>query len=72
MRLRIRFAKYAPGNSQIPGLLRNWSVQLQNNLGRVYTADNTLATNRIVTGQFPQTVDRHFAVSDSLEDALAE
>lgn len=41
----------APGNSQMPGLLRNWSVQIGNNLGRVYTADNTLATNRIVTGQ---------------------
>jgi hypothetical protein len=60
----------APGNSQIPGLLRNWSVQLQNNLGRVYTADNTLATNRIVTGQLDVTAKLTFDANPS--QALTE
>lgn len=60
----------AAGNSQIPGLLRNWSVQLQNNLGRVYTADNTLATNRIVTGQLNVTAQLTFDANPS--QALTE
>jgi hypothetical protein len=44
-----------PGTTQIPGLLRNWQVQMQNNLARVYTADNVLAANRVVSGMLDVT-----------------
>ncbi len=39
-----------PGTTQVPGVLRNWQVQLQNNLGRIYTADNRNAARRVVSG----------------------
>lgn len=41
----------APGQTQIPSFLRNWSVKYGNQLGRLYLAGNTLATNRITTGE---------------------
>lgn len=45
----------------MPGLLRNWTINIaQNNLGRVRTADNTLATRRIVRGQFGATAQVTF------------
>lgn len=49
-----------PGTTPIPGLLRNWSVQVNNNLGRVYTADNTLAANRITSGELDITATLTF------------
>jgi len=44
-----------PGTTVVSGFLRNWNVQLNNNLGRVYTADNTLAANRVVSGELDVT-----------------
>lgn len=45
----------------MPGLLRNWTINLaQNNLGRVRAADNTLATRRIVRGPFGATAQVTF------------
>jgi hypothetical protein len=41
----------APGQSQIPSFLRNWNIPLGNQLGRLYLAGNTLATNRITQGE---------------------
>ena len=41
-------------------MLRNWSVQNNNNLGRVYTADNTLATNRVTSGELDLTASFTF------------
>jgi hypothetical protein len=41
----------APGQSQIPSFLRNWNIPLSNQLGRLYLAGNTLATNRITQGE---------------------
>lgn len=41
----------APFQTPIPGLLINWNVQLGNQLGRIYTADNTLATRRLSSGE---------------------
>lgn len=49
-----------PGTTPIPGLLRNWSVQFNNNLGRVYTADNTLAANRVTSGELDITATLTF------------
>jgi hypothetical protein len=50
----------APGTTQMAGLLRNWQASIQNNLGRVYTADNTLAANRIVSGMLDVTAQLTF------------
>lgn len=45
----------------MPGLLRNWTINIAaNNLGRIRTADNTLATRRIVRGQFGATAQVTF------------
>jgi hypothetical protein len=41
----------APGTTQIPSFLRNWQVQVGNQLGRLQLAGNTLATNRITQGE---------------------
>src|SRR5688572_27948817 len=49
-----------PGTTPVPGLLRDWSVQFSNNLGRVYTADNTLAANRITSGELDITATLTF------------
>lgn len=40
-----------PGTTQIPSFLRNWNIPLGNQLGRLYLAGNTLATNRITSGE---------------------
>jgi hypothetical protein len=50
-RLYIDTFGSAFGGTLMSQLLRNWSVTFNNQLGRVYTADNTLATNRITTGE---------------------
>jgi len=39
-----------PGTTEMPGTLMNYSVQIQNNLSRVYTYDNTQAANRVIAG----------------------
>lgn len=59
-RLYIDSFSATPGTTPIPGLLRNWSVQFNNNLGRVYTADNTLAANRITSGELDITATLTF------------
>lgn len=59
-RLYIDAFTATPGTTPIPGLLRNWSVQLNNNLGRVYTADNTLAANRVTSGELDVTATLTF------------
>lgn len=41
----------APGRTQIPSFLRNWNIPFNNQLGRLYLAGNTLATNRITQGE---------------------
>lgn len=38
-----------PGTTLLNGLM-NWNIQIQRNLGRVYTANNTLAANRVAPG----------------------
>jgi hypothetical protein len=59
-RLYIDSFSATPGTTPMPGLLRNWSVQFNNNLGRVYTADNTLAANRITSGELDITATLTF------------
>ena len=49
-----------PGSTQIPGVLRNWQVTLNNNLGRIYTADNRNAARRVVSGQLEVTAQFTF------------
>jgi hypothetical protein len=49
-----------PGTTPVPGLLRNWNVQINNNLARVYTADNTLAANRVTSGELDVTATLTF------------
>lgn len=39
-----------PGTTPLAGLL-NWNIQIQRNLGRVYTANNTLGANRVAPGK---------------------
>lgn len=50
----------SPGTTQIPGVLRNWQVQLSNNLARIYTADNRNAARRVVSGQLDVTAQFTF------------
>ena len=59
-RLYIDAFSATPGTTPVPGVLRNWSVQNNNNLGRVYTADNTLATNRVTSGELDLTASFTF------------
>lgn len=49
-----------PGSTPIPGVLRNWTVTINNNLSRVYTADNTLAANRLTAGELDMTAQFTF------------
>ena len=49
------FGTSTPRSTPIPGFLRNWSIQFNGNLARVYTADNTLAANRVTTGEIDVT-----------------
>ena len=50
-RLYIDAFAGTPGTTPVPGVLRNWEVTINNALARVYTADNTLAANRITAGE---------------------
>lgn len=59
-RLYIDAFTATPGTTPVPGVLRNWSVPINNNLGRVYTADNTLAANRITSGELDVTAQFTF------------
>jgi hypothetical protein len=59
-----------PGTTQIPGTLRNWQAQIANNLARVYTADNTLRANRVVSGELDVTASLTFDAASA--QALAE
>lgn len=59
-RLYIDAFSATPGTTPIPGVLRNWNVSNNNNLGRVYTADNTLAANRITSGELDLTASFTF------------
>lgn len=49
------FGTSTPRSTPIPGFLRNWSIVFNGNLDRVYTADNTLAANRVTTGEIDVT-----------------
>jgi hypothetical protein len=49
------FGTAAPFSTPIPAFLRNWSIQFNGNLDRVYTAQNTLAANRVTTGEIDVT-----------------
>lgn len=49
-----------PGTTPVPGVLRNWTVTINNNLARVYTADNTLAANRLTAGELDMTAQFTF------------
>jgi hypothetical protein len=49
-RAYVDAAGVPPGSSLIPGQLVNWSVALNNQLGREYTADNTRNANNINIG----------------------
>lgn len=40
-----------PGTTVVTGFMTNWSVSINNNLGRVYTSDNTLNANRVIAGE---------------------
>lgn len=44
-----------PGTTVVSGFLTNWNVQIMNNLGRVYTAGNTQAANRVIAGELDVT-----------------
>lgn len=59
-RLYIDAFAGTPGTTPIPGVLRNWTVTINNNLARVYTADNTLAANRITSGELDMTASFTF------------
>ena len=59
-RLYIDAFAGTPGTTPIPGVLRNWNVSVNNNLARVYTADNTLAANRITSGELDVTATLTF------------
>jgi hypothetical protein len=50
----------APGTTVIAGTLINWKVNLSNNLDRKYTADNTLAANKVTQGLIDITADLTF------------
>lgn len=59
-RLYIDAFTATPGTTPIPGVLRNWNVQINNNLARVYTADNTLSANRLTAGELDMTAQLTF------------
>jgi hypothetical protein len=59
-RLYIDLFAGTPGTTPVPGVLRNWNVSINNNLARVYTADNTLAANRITAGELDMTAQFTF------------
>lgn len=44
-----------PGTTPVPGILRNWQVSNNNNLDRVYAANNTLGANRVTSGELDLT-----------------
>lgn len=59
-RLYVDSFTATPGTTPVPGVLRNWTVTINNNLARVYTADNTLAANRITAGELDMTAQLTF------------
>lgn len=59
-RLYIDAFTATPATTPIPGVLRNWTVTVNNNLARVYTADNTLSANRLTAGELDMTAQLTF------------
>lgn len=59
-----------PGTTVINGFLTNWTVTLNNNLDRVYTAGNTLAANRVIDGELDVTAQ--LTVDATSAQALTE
>ena len=49
-----------PGTTVQAGLLTAWEVTINNQLGRIYTADNTLAANAVTTGELEITASLTF------------
>jgi len=58
------------GTTPAPLTMINWSVTLNNNLSRVYTADNTQAANRVISGELDVTAS--FTVDSDSAVAIAE
>jgi hypothetical protein len=58
------------GDTEMPGTLINWNVQVSNNLARVYTASNTQAADRVISGELDVTASLTFDADDA--GALAE
>lgn len=69
-RLYLDAAGVAPGTTQIPGTLVNWSVKYGNQLARQYTASNTLSASATPIGSMVCTGDLTFVASNAT--ALAE
>lgn len=59
-RLYIDAFASTPAQTPVPGMLRNWTVTINNNLSRVYTADYTLGANRITSGELDMTAQFTF------------
>lgn len=56
------------GSTQVAGTLINWSIQIQNGLGRKYFADNTQDAGAIVTGELAVNATLTFEASASAAD----
>lgn len=54
--------------TQLGGVLINWTIEIELNPGRKYTADNTLAMNSVVVGEVGVTAQLTFEASSSLVD----
>lgn len=53
----------AAGTTVVAGTLMNWTVTINNNLDRSYTADNTLAANEVHSGEIDVTAQMTFKAS---------
>lgn len=69
-RLYLDNAGVAPGTTNIPGTMVNWSVKFGNALARQYTAGNTLSASGTPIGAMTLTVDLTYVASSA--SALAE
>ena len=57
-----------PGTTNIPGTLLNWDISINNQLGRKYTADNTLAQNKTTVGEL--VIDAKLTFEAATADAV--
>jgi len=54
--------------TQLGGVLINWTIEIELNPGRKYTADNTLAMNSVTIGEVLVTANLTFEASSALVD----